>query len=92
MDRKGSDDQTPYSWDEQTAALIDWFEDADLPTVPFRLRSGVEVTDPNQFYASLRNDIRQGVQGARARTGALQEDLEGLFDLFCDAASPQDPR
>jgi hypothetical protein len=88
--RKGPDDQTtPYSWDEQTSALIDWFGSADLPITPFRLRSGVEVTDPQRFYASLRNDIERGVEGARARTGALQEDLEGLFDLFNDAEAPR---
>jgi hypothetical protein len=71
-----------YSWDEQTSGLIDWFLSASLPATPFRLRTGVEVTNPQKFYASLRNDIEQGVDGARARSGALQEDLECLFDRF----------
>ncbi len=84
MQKRQDDEPTMYSWDEQTSALIDWFGSANLPVAPFRLRSGVEVTDPQRFYASLRDDIEQGVGGARARTGALQEDLEGLFDRFND--------
>ena len=74
-----------YSWDEQTSGLIDWFLSQDLPLLPFRLRSGVEVVDPEKFYASLRSDIEQGIEGTRARTGAIQEDLENLFDRFSDA-------
>ena len=85
MQKRTDDEPTLYSWDEQTSALIDWFDSADLPVAPFRLRSGVDVAEPQRFYTSLRNDIEQGVGGARTRTGALQEDLEGLFDLFNDA-------
>jgi hypothetical protein len=88
MTAKPADEKAMYSWDEQTSALIDWFVSEDLPAAPFRLRSGVEVTDPEKFYISLRNDIEQGVEGARARTGALQEDLEGLFDLLNKAGEP----
>lgn len=91
MQKRPDDESTLYSWDEQTSVLIDWFHSADLPVAPFRLRSGVEVTAPKKFYTSLRNDIEQGVKGARARTGALQEDLEGLFDLFKDAEGPGGP-
>jgi hypothetical protein len=89
MRKRPDDEPTPYSWDEQTSALIDWFDSTDLPVAPFRLRSGVEVTDPQKFYTSLRSDIEQGVGGARARTGSLQEDLAGLFDLFNDAEGPR---
>jgi hypothetical protein len=71
-----------YSWDEQTAGLINWFLSASLAALPFRLRTGVEVTNPQRFYASLRIDIEQGVDGARARSGALQKDLECVFDRF----------
>ena len=81
---------TVYSWDEQTSGLIDWFLSEDLPGTPFRLRSGVEVAEPQEFYASLRSDIEQGVEGARARTGALQEDLESLFDRFNEPEKSQD--
>ena len=89
MPKRPDDEATLYSWDEQTSTLIDWFDSADLPVTPFRLRSGVEVTDPQRFYTSLKNDIELGVEGARALTGALQEDLEGLFDLFNDAEAPR---
>jgi hypothetical protein len=82
MQKRPDDEPTMHSWDEHTSALIEWFDSADLPAAPFRLRSGVEVAQPQKFYTSLRNDIEQGVQGPRALTGALQEDLEGLFDLF----------
>ena len=85
MQKRQDDEQIPYSWDEQTSALVDWFVSAELPGAPFRLRSGVEVADPQKFYTSLKNDIEQGVKGARTRTGALQEDLESLFDLFSDS-------
>lgn len=87
--QKRPDEQPLYSWDEQTSSLIDWFDSADLSVEPFRLRRGVRVTDPQRFYTSLRNDLEQGVGGARARTGALQEDLECLFDLFNDAEGPR---
>jgi hypothetical protein len=82
MKNRSDEDPAMYSWDEQTAGLIDWFLSASLPVKPFRLRSGVEVTEPVRFYISLKEDIEQGVKGARARTGALQEDLECLFDRF----------
>ncbi len=91
MKTRPADEPNLYSWDEQTSGMIDWFESADLPAAPFRLRGGVEVTDPKKFYASLNNDIEQGVDGARARTGALQEDLEGLFDHFSGREESLDP-
>ena len=79
-----------YVWDEQTSLLIDWFLLQELPLLSFRLRSGVEVVDPEKFYASLRSDIEQGIEGARARTGAMQEDLENLFDRFSGAEKARD--
>ena len=90
MKRTPDDASSLYSWDEQTSGLIDWFLSTDLPILPFRLRSGVEVADPQRFYTSLRSDIEQGVEGARARTGALQEDLECLFDRFGTADEPRE--
>jgi len=88
MRRKGEEEPTMYSWDEETSLLVDWFLTTDLPEEPFRLRGGEEVTAPRKLYASLRNDIEQGVQGARAGTGALQSDLQGLFDLFGNKEEP----
>jgi hypothetical protein len=90
MKNRPDDDPATYSWDEQTSGLIDWFLSTELPVKPFRLRSGVEVADPLRFYASLKSDIEQGVDGARARTGALQEDLECLFDRFGTAEDSGD--
>ena len=80
-----------YSWDEETSVLVDWFLETDLPEEPFRLRRGVEVAHPAKFYEVLKNDIAQGVEGARARTGALQEDLRCLFDLFSNEEEPHNP-
>ena len=78
-----------YSWDEETSVLIAWFLETRLPEEPFRLRSGVEVAKPGKFFEVLKNDIAQGVEGARARTGALQEDLRCLFDLFGKEEEPE---
>jgi hypothetical protein len=77
-----------YGWDEETSVLVDWFLETDLPAEPFRLKRGVEVAQPGKFYEVLKNDIGQGVEGARARTGALQEDLRYLFDLFASKERP----
>jgi hypothetical protein len=81
-----------YAWDEETSVLVDWFLETDLPEEPFRLRRGVEVAQPAKFFEVLKNDIAQGVGGARARTGALQEDLRCLFDLFGNVEEPDNPR
>lgn len=91
MQKRPDDDPVMYSWDEATSVLVDWFLETDLPLQPFHLRSGVEVTEPKRFYNSLKNDIEKGVEGARARTGALQEDLECLFDLFGNEREPGSP-
>ena len=80
-----------YAWDEETSVLVDWFLETDLPEGPFRLKRGVEVGQPGKFYEVLKNDVAQGVDGARARTGALQEDLRCLFDLFGSKERPENP-
>ena len=85
-------ERTVFSWDEETSALVDWFLTADLPKEPFRLSCGEEVTDPESLYGSLQNDIAQGTEGARARSGTLQEDLQNLFDLFENDQKPETPR
>lgn len=82
MPRSSEDERIPYGWDEETSVLVDWFLAAELKEEPFRLRSGVEVKETAKFYQALKNDVEQGVEGVRARTGALQEDLRALFDLF----------
>ena len=82
MPRRSQDEAILYGWDEETSGLVDWFLAADLKEERFLLTSGVEVTEAAKFYQVLKHDIGQGVEGARARTGALQEDLRALFDLF----------
>jgi len=82
MARKSESQPTMYAWDEETSVLVDWFFETVLPEEPFRFRRGVEVAQPGKFCEVLKNDISQGVEGARARTGALQEDLRCLFDMF----------
>jgi hypothetical protein len=91
MKKRQESEPVPYSWDEETAVLIDWFRTADLPDEPFSLRRGVKVAVPKKFRASLEDDIAQGVRGARARTEALQEDLQNLFDLFGQGGDPDSP-
>jgi hypothetical protein len=81
-----------YAWDEETSLLVDWFLAADPPAKRFRLKPGVEVTEPDKFCEGLKNDIAQGVEGARARTGALQDDLRALFDLFANEEGPNTSR
>lgn len=91
MKKKQEADPVLYSWDEETAVLIDWFPTAALPDKRFSLRRGVKVTAPQKFRASLEDDIAQGIRGARARTGALQEDLRNLFDMFGQEVDPDSP-
>ena len=91
MARRSEDEPIMYAWDEETSVLVDWFLETDLPEEPFRLRRGVEVAHPTKFYEVLKNDIAQGVEGARARTGALQEDLRCLFDLFGNEERQNNP-
>lgn len=54
---------------------------------PFELSPGRRVTDPATFYARLTLDTLAGPGGPRARTGALQEDLEAVFRAMGEAAS-----
>ena len=91
MARRSEGQPTMYAWDEETSVLVDWFLETDLPEEPFRLKRGVEVGQPRKFYEVLKNDIAQGVDGARARTGALQEDLRCLFDLFGNQEGRDNP-
>ena len=62
-------------WDAETAALIERFMKMEPPASGFELRSGVTVIDPVVFHGCLKGDIVAGPNGARARLGALQNDL-----------------
>jgi hypothetical protein len=80
--------------------LADWFTaTADrLPQEPFGLvpwrRSGwaVWVVNPARFYAALRTDLAAGPSSARARTGALAEDMRRLRALAEQRGEPTHDR
>ena len=64
---------------------LNWVFDLDaghLPAAPFPLNSKMTVVDVDRFLSSLRTDLELGPRGARARTGALQEQCEELQELL----------
>jgi hypothetical protein len=71
-------------WDTADAALIEWFQRcrSRLPQSPFALWPWARVSDMHRFLGSLDVDIAAGPGGARARLGALQNDLRRLEELF----------
>ncbi len=70
------------SWDPETAGLVEWFERTPAPDQPFQLFPGVFVARPAHFWEALRRDLAAGPDGARARYGALQQDLRRLAALM----------
>jgi hypothetical protein len=74
----------PPTWSQEMTDLITWFTAAagQLPQEPFALSPCAMVDDPARFYVALNVDITTGPAGARARTGALQQDLRRLRQLF----------
>lgn len=72
-----------HEWSDEATAMIAWYrEQRDrLPMVPFQLRPGCRVSDPESFYASLDDDIRRGPFDARATRGGLLADLRDLKSL-----------
>jgi hypothetical protein len=71
-----------HEWTRPELALIEWFGTWAPPAQPFALSDGVLVRDPVIFAEALRRDIASGPGGGRARTGALQDDLNRLLELF----------
>ena len=69
-------------WDAETAILIRWFLTTTPPPEPFELCRGVSILRPAQFWADLKADIARGPNRARGLTGALQDDLRKLYELF----------
>ena len=61
-----------------------------LPSPPFRLNSGMTVTDNERFLRSLRSAIAEGAQGPRARTGALQKQCQELREIMNNTTSEED--
>lgn len=60
-----------------TGGEIEPLAASDIPS-PFKLNPWTTITDPASWLEGLRHDIAAGTLGARARTGALQEDLRFL--------------
>ena len=73
----------PAEWSPETAALIEWFgANRDrLPTAPFSLRPGTKVAKTDGFYRGLDQCIQAGPNSPRAKSGALQADLEALRQI-----------
>ena len=74
----------PEDWDAETSRLIDWFSTTTPPAEPFELCRGVTVLDPVRWWRSIEGDIGCGPNGPRARYGAIQGDLQKLYDLLTD--------
>ena len=71
-------------WSNETQDHVNWFLASEPPTEPFEFYRGVTVARPVEFWESLRGDVSAGPCGPTARTGALQQDLRRLYELFCD--------
>lgn len=79
LDRVGP---PPTKWDEETLSNIEWFKTAKLPAEGFSLNPGLTVVNTELFRKSLEMDIAQGPGGIRSKTGAVQQDLRRLRELF----------
>lgn len=72
-------------WDPDEKNLIAWFAECkNLPHSPYELKAAVTIIDSQKFYDSLRMDIQSGPNSARARYGALQQDLQCLKKITED--------
>jgi hypothetical protein len=71
-------------WSERMQTLTDWFVShvAELPTAPFDLSLGIHIAEPARFYAVLQLDIDAGPNGARGRSGALEDDLTAIMERW----------
>ena len=77
-----SKSRSAASWDDETAALIEWFLRVPPPGAPFELYQGVRVVDPARWWDSIRTDIAVGPGRGRALYGVLLKDLRRLAELF----------
>lgn len=72
------------AWSEHEQALIDWFikNKETLPQGQFYLNKYMCVTSPKDFYRQLKEGIKEGPQGYRAKTGILQTRLKELYSYI----------
>ena len=74
-------DTKSKEWDPATGAAVEWFLASAPPALPFELQCGVTIAEPARYWAYIRKSIAAGPGGARARYGALQNDLRLLHEL-----------
>jgi len=73
-------------WAVEDDELVRWFLEKGqhlIPSDPFQLTKWLKITKPDRFKECLLFDISMGPDGARSRTGALQENLRFLKDQLC---------
>lgn len=64
--------------------LYEWCQTVtpdQLPECPFALSSTSTIVDKAVWLHSLQGDARRGPNAARAKWGALQQDLRDLYAL-----------
>ena len=66
------------AWQAEEQTLIERFLISPVREAPFHLNPHTHVLNSELFYAALRREIEAGPRGARARYGALQDDLRSL--------------
>ena len=69
------------TWSKEMQALIDSFIASPLPPRFSQLHPGVKIVDPERWRNVVLADIEEGPDNPRARTGALQNELEAFFRL-----------
>ena len=77
-------EEVPSGWGKAMRSLISWFLSADLPTEPFTLHKGQQVTNTAKFFNALQQDVQMGPNGPRAECGTLKKDLQALRTIFDD--------
>lgn len=74
--------QSSREWNREMQDLIEWYMAIPKPTGSFYLERHQHVVDTGKFFESLKLEIQTGPTGPRARTGALQSDLQRLKGYF----------
>ncbi len=86
----GPEAETKSEWSEETAALINWFLNAILPTRPnFSPVKGYVISNPPAFYESLRRDISAGPKGSKVTEETLKHELL-LLHRYCEIEGKND--
>ena len=73
---------TLSNWDVETARLVDWFLTTEPPEGPFALYPHHYIARPGPYWEYVKDNLRLGPGGPRARWRALQKDLRRLAELF----------